>query len=58
MDNEFTKQLGKGRALCPACNKKGLGYAGHPHAFGHKDYSRASCRYCQRRFKLKKKEGA
>lgn len=41
-----------GRAPCPACGRKGLGYATHPHAIGWKDYGRASCRYCRKRFKL------
>jgi uncharacterized Zn-finger protein len=44
--------LHKGRALCPNCEQKGLGYAGHPHAFGYKDYGKAACRYCHERFKL------
>lgn len=45
--------LPKGRAPCPKCSKKGVGYAAHPHAFGYKDYSRASCRYCGATFVLK-----
>ena len=39
------------RAKCPKCGKKGMGYAGHPHAFGYKDYTRLLCRYCHARFK-------
>lgn len=41
-----TPLLQSGREVCPMCNRKGLGYANHPHAFGWKDYGRASCRYC------------
>jgi hypothetical protein len=47
--------LQSGRVICPACGRKGLGYAAHPHAYGWKDYSRASCRYCQKRFAVKQK---
>ena len=43
----------KGRGKCPACGKKGLGVANHPHAFGHKDYGRFICRYCKKVFKKK-----
>ena len=39
------------RAKCQKCGKKGVGYAGHPHAFGYKDYTRLKCRYCNARFK-------
>lgn len=46
--------LGRGRATCPACERKGLGYAAHPHAFGWKDYDRASCRYCRKTFKIRR----
>jgi uncharacterized Zn-finger protein len=46
-----SEELQRGRAICPSCGKKGVGYAAHPHAFGHKDYSRVSCRYCRKRFK-------
>ena len=35
---------------CPACQRKGLRYADHPHAFGWRDYSRAYCRFCHQRF--------
>lgn len=52
LDTASPVDLNRGRAKCPACGRKGLGYAGHPHAFGHKDYSTASCRYCQKRFNL------
>lgn len=37
---------------CPACGKKGLHYANHPHAQGYKDISAAVCRFCGKRFKL------
>ena len=43
----------KGRAVCPRCGKKGLGYAQHPHAFGYKDHFRLRCRYCQATFKVR-----
>jgi uncharacterized Zn-finger protein len=43
----------KGRAPCPKCQRKGLGYANHPHAFGWKDYGRTRCRYCKAVFKIK-----
>lgn len=49
--NEPTLQ--SGRVPCPKCGRKGVGYANHPHAFGWKDYSRAICRYCRARFKVK-----
>ena len=48
-------KLHGGRGVCPKCGKRGLGYAMHPHAFGHKDYTRASCRYCRATFKIKAK---
>lgn len=35
---------------CPQCDRKGLNYADHPHAFGHKDYSRVRCRWCKKMF--------
>jgi hypothetical protein len=41
-----------GRAVCPKCSRKGVGYAPHADAFGWKDYSRARCRYCSARFKI------
>lgn len=45
--------LKSGRRVCPKCGKRGVGYASHPHAYGWKDYSRASCRYCGARFTVK-----
>ncbi len=51
-------KLQSGRVICPKCGKKGLGYARHAHCFGWKDYSRASCRYCHARFKVKEKPSA
>jgi hypothetical protein len=45
-------KLQSGRAECPACKRKGLGYAPHPHAFGYKNYDEAVCRYCRKRFKV------
>ena len=36
---------------CPKCNRKGLNWADHPHAFGWKDYERCGCRFCKARFK-------
>jgi transposase-like protein len=45
----------KHRGKCPACGKKGLGVASHPHAFGYKDYDRFACRYCKKTFKRKEK---
>jgi len=47
-----TAKLQKGREECPKCKKKGVGYAGHAHAFGWKDYGKARCRYCNARFVL------
>lgn len=38
---------------CPKCKRKGLHYSMHPHAYGHKDYSRLKCRFCKASFKLK-----
>ena len=32
---------------CPKCQRKGLGYAPHPHAYGWKDYGQAYCRFCR-----------
>lgn len=40
------------RAECPECHRKGVGFAGHPHAYGYKDYTRARCRYCRCTFKI------
>ncbi len=45
-------KLQSGRAVCPKCQKKGVGYASHAHAYGYKDYERAQCRYCKSRFAL------
>ena len=50
--------LGGGREICPKCNRKGLGFAPHPHAFGWKDYGRAKCRYCNSFFSVAKLEAA
>lgn len=41
---------------CPACKRKGLHRANHPHAFGHKDPNRVECRYCGGRFKRKQEK--
>lgn len=38
---------------CPKCGRKGLRYADHPHAFGWKDYSRMTCRFCRAYFTVK-----
>lgn len=38
---------------CPTCGRKGLHFVPHPHAFGYKDYDRAECRFCHKRFKIK-----
>lgn len=46
------KALSRGRAVCPDCGRKGVGYAAHAHALGWKDYGRATCRYCRARFVL------
>jgi hypothetical protein len=45
-------KLQKGRQECPKCKKKGVGFAGHAHAFGWKDYHKAKCRYCHAGFVL------
>lgn len=47
--------LHSGRVKCPACARKGVGFAGHPHAFGYKDYSKATCRYCRKTFKIQER---
>lgn len=44
--------LQSGRVECPACGRKGVGYAPHPHAFGYKDYTKARCRYCHKTFEV------
>lgn len=36
---------------CPKCKRKGLHYAMHAHAYGWKDTSRATCRFCHATFK-------
>ena len=51
-------RLKGGRVECPACKRKGVGYAAHEHALGWKDYERASCRYCHKVFKLVARDGA
>ena len=56
MKDELRQQLYKGRAKCPSCGKKGVGFANHAHATGHKDFSRFSCRYCHKVFREKKHE--
>lgn len=48
----FDGRLGGGRVPCPRCTRKGVGYANHPHAFGWKDYGRATCRYCHAGYKV------
>jgi cytochrome c5 len=35
---------------CPNCDRKGLHYANHPHAFGYKDVYRMTCRFCHEQF--------
>lgn len=37
--------------VCPKCKRKGVGWADHAHAYGRKDYTRATCRYCRATFK-------
>lgn len=41
---------------CPSCGKKGLHYPAHPHAQGHKDFSRIKCRYCGKLFEAREIE--
>jgi len=41
--------------LCPKCGKKGLKYADHAHAFGYKDHSRITCRFCRSVYKQRTK---
>ena len=36
---------------CPKCGRKGLHLAAHPHAYGWKDSSRATCRFCGTTFR-------
>lgn len=45
--------LQSGRAKCPKCGRKGVGYAPHAHALGYKDYDRARCRYCRAVFRVR-----
>lgn len=52
---EVREGLSSGRARCPKCLRKGVGYASHPHALGYKDYGRARCRYCRSTFTIKRK---
>lgn len=47
------KEIKSGRAKCPKCGRKGVGYANHPHAFGYKDTDRAMCRYCNAMFRCR-----
>lgn len=58
MERGEDAKLGAGRRMCPKCLKKGVGYAGHPHAAGYKDYARARCRYCNATFKVKDRPAA
>jgi len=37
---------------CPVCTRKGLKHPDHPHAQGHKEYSRVKCRFCNVSWKL------
>ena len=48
---EGNKMRGFQGMKCSRCQKKGLAYAGHPHAFGWKDLAVVECRYCKTRFK-------
>ena len=47
------ERLRSGRVECPSCKRKGAGFAAHAHAFGWKDYEKASCSYCHKTFKIK-----
>jgi hypothetical protein len=51
-DELFTTAQLRGKP-CPACGKKGLFVAWHPHAFGWKDPTRAKCRFCHKSFRKK-----
>lgn len=42
-----------GRGPCPKCGRKGVHIAAHAHAYGYKDRSRITCRFCQWGAKLK-----
>lgn len=48
--------LHRGRVKCPACGRRGMGYANHPHAFGHKDLDKAQCRYCRKTFRIRERK--
>jgi hypothetical protein len=41
---------------CPKCEKQGLHYASHPHAYGWKDYDVVVCRFCHNRYDSRKLE--
>lgn len=41
---------------CPSCNRKGLNFAPHPHAFGYKNHDKVRCRYCNKDFNTEKLE--
>ncbi len=47
----MSETLRSGRVKCPECQRKGVGFAGHPHASGYKDHDRARCRFCRCEFK-------
>jgi hypothetical protein len=51
--DQVVNSLASGRHPCPGCHRKGLGYAPHRHAFGHKDHHRARCRYCKAAFRIR-----
>ena len=38
---------------CPKCGRKGLHHPDHAHAYGWKEYSKAECRFCHARFRVK-----
>lgn len=42
-----------GRAECPKCHRRGVGFAPHPHAYGYKDRGRLICRFCRARFTVR-----
>jgi hypothetical protein len=53
VEREFgVDALRKARAVCRSCGRKGVGYARHANAYGWKDYSKASCRYCNALFHI------
>lgn len=45
--SESLPGLGQARGECPACTRKGVGFAPHAHAQGWKEYGKARCRYCR-----------